>query len=200
MGFFPAPACHRPRSARCGWGGRWLLNPLKVNAMQTNHTPFDGTADAAFLGLLEAFATNHGLRYEPGDDVLAFEADALSVRILPDPRKTHRMLVQVDCTYLPEQLSIDVQSELLLLLHHLNSAARFEHEWVISIDPARTIRMHRPCDIAQTSVADLEALMEQAIEQGLALQQVVTGMSAMASASATPPDLSPLQRSGMIRV
>lgn len=142
-------------------------------------------ANTSFQTLLQAYGESAGFEVKQAVEALDFDSDGLSVRVCVDPRQSTRLLLQVVCGSLDEALDSRGEAHIALMLHHINSAARLEHDWVITIDPVRTVQLHHQSDIAQTTVAGLDHLMSEATERGHALQQILDKIQQVAQSAET---------------
>jgi hypothetical protein len=103
-----------------------------------------------FRALIADFAAEAGLVMQDDSLGIEFEVEGHVTLIVPDPRKTTRMLVDVSVLTLP-----DAPADLLRVLHQLNHAARIEHDWVITVDAADRLCLHTKCEIAASKVSVL---------------------------------------------
>lgn len=137
--------------------------------------------NTAFLNLIKAYGESAGLPVSPDARGLEFEGEGLTLSIIQDPRQHARLLARIECGALDEDLDSVAEAKTALFLHQLNSAACFEHDWVITVDPARTVHLHSQHEIARTTTTDLEHLLADAMARGQALQEALTGMQTQAA-------------------
>ena len=147
-----------------------------------------------FRALIEEFAAEAGLVMQDDSLGIEFEVEGHVTLIVPDPRRSSRMLIDVSVLSLP-----DVQADLLRVLHQLNHAARLEHDWVITINSADRLCLHTQCEIAACKASDLQSLLSEGIERAQALQTlwqqlVESSASGPLQASLAVPDLSRMIR------
>jgi hypothetical protein len=153
-----------------------------------------------FKSLLESYCASLGLEVHDLHEALDFESDDLSVRVSLDPRQSSRLMVQVVCGSLDEELDSHAEASIALVLHRINNVARIEHDWVITVDPSRAVRIHHQSDMAQTTLIELENLMSQATERGKALRQILHQLQSVAQTPSTNKALSDnLLLQGMLR-
>jgi hypothetical protein len=158
------------------------------------------TANDQFQTLLQAYAESANFEIQAVAEALDFESDGLLVRISVDPSQSARLLVQVVCGSLNESLDSRGEADIALMLHRMNSAAMLEHDWVITIDPARTVRLHQRSNMAQTNAAGLHLLLSEATQRGQALQQMLNQLQQAAqSATTDKPSADQLPLHGMLR-
>jgi hypothetical protein len=131
------------------------------------------TDNPLFQTLLKSYGELAGFEVQNEVEALEFESDGLNIRVFVDPRQSTRVLVDVVCGSLDEALDSRGEADIAMLLHRMNSAAMLEHDWVITVDPARTVSLHHTSDMAQTTAAVLGHLMSEAAERGQALQHML---------------------------
>ena len=131
------------------------------------------TDNSLFQTLLRSYGEVAGFEVQNEVESLEFETDGLTIRVIVDPRQSTRVLVDVVCGSLDEALDGRGEADIAMMLHRMNSAAMLEHDWVITVDPARTVSLHHTSDMAQTSASVLGHLMSEAAERGQALQHIL---------------------------
>ena len=141
------------------------------------------TASDGFLKLLQAYAQSVGLSMSEGEDALEFESDDLTVFISVDPRLPTRLMVQVRCFDLMDTLDKEAQATIAWSLHHLNSVAQFEHDWVATVDPALVVRLHSQFAIAELTGSDLDPLICEGMHRGQALREMLQSLQDSAQTS-----------------
>jgi hypothetical protein len=158
------------------------------------------TDNTLFQTLLKSYGELAGFEVQNEVEALEFESDGLSIRVFVDPRQSTRVLVDVVCGSLDEALDSRGEADIAMLMHRMNSAAMLEHDWVITIDPARTVLLHQRSDMAQTNAAGLHLLLSEATQRGQALQQMLNQLQQAAqSATTDKPSADQLPLHGMLR-
>jgi hypothetical protein len=135
----------------------------------------------AFNVLLQEFAAAHGLPSEDSAYGLEFECEGLGVYLVGHPLHPDRVLVEVQVAVLPD----DPDPARLALLLQINEAARFEHDWVITMDGQMQVSLSTSAELAQLTVQSLESLMLDGVERGLLLKDL---LSSAADAAAGDDD------------
>jgi hypothetical protein len=162
---------------------------------------FDAAAtpgEREFEALIAEFLERIGVAAEPGAAAwgLAFDADSHAARVLAHPLDATRLCLEVDVMTLNDAEIADLP-ELLLQLHQINHASRFEPEpWFITIDPGHTVMLHREATIAGTRPADLEHALTAAIARAKDLLLFWNWGATRAAEAAQPSAPGPLP--GMI--
>lgn len=123
----------------------------------------------AFQILLQEFAASHGLPSQDSAYGLEFECEGLGVYLVGHPLHPDRVLVEVQVAVLPD----DPDAARLALLLQINEAARFEHDWVITLDGQMQVSLSTSTDLAQLTVQSLETLMLDGVERGLLLRDLL---------------------------
>jgi hypothetical protein len=158
------------------------------------------TDNTLFQSLLKSYGELAGFEVQNEVEALEFESDGLNIRVFVDPRQSTRVGVDVVCGSLNMGLDSHGEAKIALLLHRMNSAAMLEHDWVITVDPARTVSIHHTSDMAQTPAVVLGHLMSEAAERGQALQHILdTLQQAPPSPDGDKTSHSDLHLQGMLR-
>ena len=110
-----------------------------------------------------------------------FECEGQGVYLVGHPLHPDRVLVQVQVAVLPD----DPDPARLALLLQINEAARFEHDWVITMDGQMQVSLSTSAELAQLTVQSLESLMLDGVERGLLLKDL---LSSAADAAAGDDD------------
>lgn len=145
---------------------------------------------APFAALVQAFAAFTGLPGQLDEHAFGVEFDAgpHAARVLPHPLDDGWLQVEVEvCS------AAQASARPLAMLHGLNSAARFEHRWLICIDADDTLLIHTGRALASTDAGALEGLIVDGLERAQALaalwQSALDGDAASASPAASEADL-----------
>jgi hypothetical protein len=136
-----------------------------------------------FSQLLKDFATAAGHTLDEEIFGLEFEHEDLRATVLPHPRDTHRLILEITLGTL-DFADMPVPDQALLLLHQLNDRARREHDWVITVDEQMVLTLTNLQALSGLDVAGLQALLDDGFGCAQALQSI---WSAMAKGGAQPP-------------
>jgi hypothetical protein len=122
--------------------------------------------------LLASFCQSVGLDTNAEAVGIEFEAMGHIVAVSSDPRADDRLLAEVIVggqTNWPAGLGD--------LLHRLNDAARLEHDWIATVGADGELRLHTQRRIAETGAGDLEALLADGLDRGLALAELTLAIA-----------------------
>lgn len=148
--------------------------------------------DSPFIRLVREFAARAGFPASEIEqaDGLEFESEGFTTRLFSHPTD-HRLLVaEVDV------LEIDPSSprhlEAAWLLHQVNHAARFEHQWLAHIDETNVLMMSCQLDMAGMGPESMEQLLADGISRAEALASLWQASSQEqqdSAPAASPPGL-----------
>jgi len=125
--------------------------------------------------LLSDFAASHGLPFPPDALGLEFSTGEMRVLITGHPRRPDHLLVQVQLPAYGDGVQPPPASA-LLFLHQINEAARFEHDWIITISTEMEIQMHQDLPVATLSESDLAESLGEGIERAETLLSLLRPM------------------------
>jgi hypothetical protein len=127
-----------------------------------------------FQALLTEFCASVQMPMDDAALGIEFEADGHRVLVVPDPRDTERMLIEVNV------MRVDTPAHALhMVLHRLNHQSRLEHDWVISVDAADQLSLHTQRDIGRSRASDLQALLAEGIDRAQTLLSLCEGLSSV---------------------
>ncbi len=132
--------------------------------------------------LLKETADRFGLPFESGSAGLEFEAGPFVANMLVHPVQPQQLLVQVAVMTLGE----DTDPRLYRVMHQLNELARFEHEWIITVDIDGEVFLSRTVPIQASTAAMLEDLLGDAIGRAEHLQRALSQSVADPQVAASP--------------
>ncbi len=127
-----------------------------------------------FRSLLSEFAQLSGLPDRSDADGLEFAAGEHTVCVVPHPERADLLLTEV-LVGRPD-LIIDPSADLLRTLHRINGAARFQHDWLITLSPDDALLIYTVRSVTHTTAADLESLLCEGIERAEALRALLAGL------------------------
>jgi hypothetical protein len=125
------------------------------------------------LDLFHAFLQSPG--WESGDltsiGALEFVSGDFVVTVLPHPHRPTTLLLEISI----RALALDYDpgdAGPLLLLHRLNNAARFEHEWTAMIDEEDMLLLSKTRPLEMTDADALEGEIADGLERARALNEL----------------------------
>lgn len=119
--------------------------------------------------LLKEFAEARGMVVDASVFGLEFECEGQTVNVVAHPLHDDQALVEVSVASLP----IDASPSTLALLLQINEAARFEHDWILLMDPELTVSLSTRVPVAGLGVAALEALMLDGVARAQAVAELL---------------------------
>ena len=141
-----------------------------MNASQTDERRFhDLVRDFV------AETAGHGEKPEPGG-MLEFGFGDFTARAFLASRAPGLLTVEVD---LPSTISSDVtdRAELLLALHRMNDAARYEHGWIATVDDDALVVIHKLVALARTGPGEFRDLFDDGLDRAAALERMLGGLA-----------------------
>jgi hypothetical protein len=111
--------------------------------------------------LLRETAQRFGLSFVPGSAGLEFEAGQFVVSLIDHPTQPDQLLVQVAVTTLEQ----GTDPRLYRLLHQLNELARFDHQWLATVDLDGELFLSRTVPVQTCTSVMLEELLAEAIDR-----------------------------------
>lgn len=120
-----------------------------------------------FQSLIAELAPDLGLAADPDIQGLEFESDGFVLTVTEHPFLTGRLLLQIAIMTLDEEMD----SSLPLALHQVNELARFEHEWLITIDVDRELFLSRSVSLEGIDAANLKRLLLDGLDRAQHLAQ-----------------------------
>jgi len=139
-----------------------------------------------FVSLLQDFIRHTGLPAQASAVGVTWSCETFTVCVLPHPRREEQLIVDAEVG--PMDPEVPNREALLLLLHQVNDAARFEHDWFITIDGESKLRVQCTREVGRTTAVDLEALLVECVDRAEALDALITAWN-----HDTPPAWSPTQ-------
>lgn len=125
----------------------------------------------AFQAVVEGVCGVLGLEWMPGSSGIEFSTDVLQISVTElSEREGH---LHLDVQLKAPSLNPQLVERHLMLLHNINEAARFEHDWVVSVGVDGTIRIHCCLLISATDATVLQLRMAEGIERGEALLAIL---------------------------
>jgi hypothetical protein len=124
------------------------------------------TDTSRFQALIRDFLTSRNMPAADTSYGLEFESEGVRVQVVAHPQQPDRLIVDA----VVAALEPDTRAQLLQLLLEFNGEARFEHEWQAAIDADTQLIVHTWAPLDGLTLARLEALMFEGIDQALALR------------------------------
>jgi hypothetical protein len=162
--------------------------PTKVINRQLTIT--EKTAmNTIFNILINEFAQSKGLDIAPSTQGLEFECEDTRVYIVQHPLHNDRLLAEVTVTTFEDEPT----ASLLALMMQINEAARFEHDWLIVMDPEWQVSLTTSITLPGLNATQLEAWMLDGVNRAQTLQSMLeAGVSVTDSNDKETSDLNPL--------
>lgn len=131
-------------------------------------------SDEPFAQLIREFAVRSGFSAAEiaTSEGIEFEADGFVARLIAHPHDRQLLIAEVDVAQTDPQ---DPQQQgLAWMLHQINHAARFEHEWVAHIDADNVLMMSTTSRIRDLTVEGAQQLLADAVSRADALAHLWT--------------------------
>ncbi len=141
-------------------------------------------ASDQFVALIGEFARSVGLQGEPDALGVEFVVGDHSVLIMPHPGEPERLVAEVSVGPLDE--GPGAAEDRLRLLHLINEASRFEHDWLATLTQDDTILLYTIREIVRTDAGQLQVLLADGIERAEALMTILAGDAESAPAARAP--------------
>jgi len=122
-----------------------------------------------FEALIRDFLTSRDLPATDTTYGLEFESEGVSVQVVAHPRLSDRLIIDA----VVAALAPDAEARLLRLLLEFNDDVRFEHAWQAALDSDTQLIVHTWAPLDGLTLAGLEELMSEGVDQALALRALV---------------------------
>jgi hypothetical protein len=136
------------------------------------------TDNSRFDALIRDFLESRNMPSDSAAYGLEFESEGVTVQVVAHPRLADRLIVDA----VVAALEPESDARLLQLLLEFNNGARFEHEWQAAINSDAQLIVHTWAPLERLTLAGLEELMIEGVDQALAVRALVQISEAAAPA------------------